>query len=173
MKFPEEIRIGPSPTGKGCRLESVQFLPVGLDELFAFFSNAFELEGLTPAWLNFRVTTPAPIVISVGTRINYRLRLRGIPLGWQSLISVWEPPFRFVDEQVHGPYRRWYHEHRFETVAGGTVCYDTVDYAVYGGALIERWLVRPDLLKIFAYRREQLEQRFGTANSISHQSEKV
>lgn len=144
-------------------MKSEQFLPASRDKVFAFFSDAFQLESLTPPWLHFEVRTPAPIVISAGTLIDYRLRLHGIPLTWQSRIDVWEPPTRFVDLQTRGPYRRWHHEHTFEEVHGGTLFSDTVQYAVHGGRLIERLFVRPDILKIFTFRREKLQELFGRA----------
>ena len=134
----EGIAIGRSPTGRGFRLEAWQFLPLPRERVFDFFSDAFRLEELTPPWLKFSVRTPPPIHLAAGTTIDYRLRVHGIPLGWQSLISAWEPPHRFVDEQTRGPYRRWHHEHVFEAVEGGTLCRDVVDYAVLGGALVAR-----------------------------------
>lgn len=150
------IDIGPSPVGAGSRLEALQFLPQPVERVFEFFSDAFQLEKLTPGWLRFSVLTKPPIRLEAGTLIDYRLRLHGLPLRWQSCISVWEPPVRFVDEQVRGPYRRWHHEHRFEPVEGGTLCRDLVDYQVWGGSLVDRLLVRRDLRTIFAYRQHVL-----------------
>jgi ligand-binding SRPBCC domain-containing protein len=135
-----------------------QFLPQSREQVFAFFSDAFQLEALTPPWLNFAVLTPAPIRLGQGSLIDYRLRLHGIPLRWQSQIAVWEPPVRFVDVQTRGPYRRWRHEHSFLESGGGTLCRDVVHYAVYGGRLVERLLVRPDLVRIFGYRRARLQE---------------
>lgn len=154
--------FSPSPTGNGFRLETKQFLPIARDRLFEFFSDAFQLETLTPPWLNFHVLTPAPIQITTGTLIDYRLRLHGVPIRWQSRISVWEPPLRFVDEQMRGPYRRWYHGHSFEVAEGGTWCLDRVDYSVYGGRLVESLFVRADLKKIFAFRQAKLEELFAS-----------
>lgn len=155
------LRFGRNAAHRGFVLDAAQFLPQPRERLFEFFSDAFELEGLTPAWLNFRVATPAPIELRAGARIDYRLRLRGIPLRWQSLISVWEPPLRFVDEQTRGPYRLWRHAHVLEKVDGGTLCRDRVEYDVYGGRWIESLLVRRDLRKIFEFRQRQLAERFG------------
>ncbi len=159
------IQFSKSPRG-GYRLTAVQLLPCPRDRVFAFFSDAFQLETLTPAFLQFKVLTAPPIRIQAGTLIDYRLRLHGIPLRWRSRISVWEPPFRFVDEQLWGPYRRWYHEHSFEEVDGGTLCRDVVDYSVWGGRPIEALFVRPDVRKIFAFRQTELRELFpGPGNS--------
>ena len=155
MKVEQPITIEPLPEG-GFRLQAQQWVPQPREQVFTLFSDAFQLEALTPPWLRFSVLTPAPIEIAAGTLIDYRLRLHGVPIRWQSRISVWEPPVRFVDEQTRGPYRRWYHEHVFEEVDGGTLCRDIVDYRPLGGWLANALLVRRDLLKVFAYRQQQL-----------------
>lgn len=128
--------------------------------MFPFFADARNLERITPPWLRFRILTPGPIEMRVGALIDYRLRIRGVPVRWRTRIAAWEPPHRFVDEQVRGPYRRWVHEHTFEPTDGGTLCRDRVEYAVPGGALIARLLVRPDVERIFAYRRAVLASLF-------------
>ena len=96
-----------------------------------------------------------------GALIDYRLRVRGIPMRWRTRIDVWDPPHRFVDEQLRGPYRLWVHEHTFENVDGGTLMRDRVRYAVWGGALVNWLVVRRDVEKIFAYRTKQLDALFG------------
>jgi ligand-binding SRPBCC domain-containing protein len=154
----QDIRIAPSPTGRGYRLETAQFLPRSREVVFDFFADAFQLEAITPPWVRFSVLTSAPIEMAQGTRLDYRLRLHGVPIRWQSVISAWEPPERFVDEQVRGPYRLWHHEHRFESVEGGTLCRDVVDYEVPGGPIVDCLFVRPDLRKIFGFRRGKLAE---------------
>lgn len=161
------VQLAAAPDGHGYRLEALQFLPRPRNEVFEFFSDAFQLESLTPAWLRFSVLTPPPILISAGTLIDYKLRVRGVPIRWQSKISVWEPPYRFVDDQVRGPYRRWHHEHTFEECDGGTLCRDIVDYSVYGGALINALFVRSDVKKIFEFRQQQLRAFFPPAANAS------
>ena len=150
-------------------LHSTVRLAAPLDEVFAFFADARNLEVLTPFWLHFQVVSQPPSAMTAGTRIDYRLRLRGVPVRWQSEITAWEPPCRFVDEQRRGPYRVWIHEHRFavERCADGTevvVASDRVDYAVPGGRLVNRLLVAADLRRIFAYRTACLHERFGAAD---------
>jgi ligand-binding SRPBCC domain-containing protein len=154
------VLIQRAPDGRGFRLTASQFLRQPRDQVFAFFSDAFQLQILTPPWLHFSVLTPAPIRIEEGTLIDYRLRVRGVPMRWQSCIREWEPPLRFVDLQTRGPYRRWNHQHIFETADGGTFCRDVVDYAVYGGSIIHALFVRRDLLSIFAFRQSKLRDLF-------------
>jgi len=140
---------------------SEQWLPRPLDEVFPFFADARNLEELTPAWLSFTVLTPEPIPMAVGTTIDYRLAWRGIPLRWRSEIAAWEPPHRFVDRQLRGPYRLWHHEHRFEERNGGTDVIDVVEYAVWGGAIAVNLGVRRDIQRIFDFRRARLVEIFG------------
>jgi ligand-binding SRPBCC domain-containing protein len=142
-------------------LETAQWLPRRLDEVFAFFADAVNLETLTPPWLRFRILTPRPIEMRAGARIAYRLRLHGVPLGWVTEITAWEPPRRFVDEQRRGPYRVWIHEHRFAERDGGTEARDTVRYRAPGGLLVDRLAVRRDVRKIFEYRARKLDELFA------------
>ena len=161
------VKIGPSPIGRGFRLETVLFVPQTRERIFDFFADAYKLEQITPPWLSFSVLTPAPIPMATGTLIDYRLKLHGIPIRWRTRIAAWEPPFRFIDEQLKGPYYRWHHEHLFEPVEGGTLCRDIVDYEVPGGSLIHKYFVRKDLEKIFSYRREKLSEILAQLASVS------
>jgi ligand-binding SRPBCC domain-containing protein len=138
-----------------------QFLPQPRGQLFTFFSDASNLEAITPPWLKFRITSPQPVEIREGSVIDYSLRVHGVPLRWRTLIKAWEPPERFIDEQVHGPYRLWHHEHVFEAVEGGTRIHDRIRYSPIGGALVQRLFVKRDVERIFGYRARQLELRFG------------
>jgi ligand-binding SRPBCC domain-containing protein len=138
------------------------WLPQPRDRVFKFFADPRNLERLTPDWLHFEILTPAEINLRQGALLDYRLRLRGIPLRWQSEISVWEPPQRFVDRQTKGPYSLWVHEHTFKEQNGGTVVVDRVEYAVPGGRLVDRFFVAPDLKRIFQYRHQVLEELFNS-----------
>jgi ligand-binding SRPBCC domain-containing protein len=139
-------------------LRREQRLPGPPEEVFPFFADARNLEAITPPWLGFRVVTPSPIEMRAGTLIEYRLKLRGVPLRWRTRIAVWDPPRRFVDVQISGPYRLWHHTHDFEPDGdGGTLMRDTVRYAIpYGplGRVAEALVVRRDLDAIFGFRRE-------------------
>ena len=137
------------------------WLPQSPDEVFPFFADASNLERLTPPSLRFRILTPPPIKMEVGTLIDYRIRMRGIPMRWQSEITVWDPPHRFSDEQRRGPYRLWVHEHRFTPQGGGTLARDIVQYAVLGGAIVQRLFVASELRRIFDYRNAALKEYFA------------
>jgi ligand-binding SRPBCC domain-containing protein len=143
------------------RLQSSVRLGAPLAEVFPFFADARNLEALTPPWLRFEILAPGPIEMRLGTIIDYRLRVHGLPLRWRSEITAWDPPHLFVDEQRRGPYRLWRHTHRFTADGDGTLVEDEVEYAVPGGALVDALLVRRDLDRIFRFRRDVLRERFG------------
>lgn len=128
--------------------------------VFPFFADAMNLERITPPWLRFEVLTPPPIDMHEGTLIDYRLRVHAVPIRWRTRITVWQPPFRFVDEQIRGPYRLWRHEHAFEEHEGGTIMRDTVQFRAPLGWLTHPLLVDRDVRAIFEYRRETLRTIF-------------
>jgi ligand-binding SRPBCC domain-containing protein len=146
------------------RLEREQFVRRPLDEVFAFFSAARNLESLTPPFLRFQVLTPEPIEMRAGTVIDYRLKVHGVPLRWVSRIERWEDRRSFVDRQLHGPYRLWHHRHDFESHDGGTLVSDRVDYAIPmwpAGELAHALVVRRDLAQIFDFRQKAVRERLG------------
>lgn len=162
---PERVRRRPTRGGRTLFREAV--VPVSLEKAFKFFSDAFHLDLLTPPWLGFAIVTPLPIEMKPGTVIDYRIRLHGFPIRWRTLISEWEPPHRFVDEQIRGPYRWWRHTHRFEACAQGTRVIDEVEYAAPLAWLSERLLVRRDLERIFDYRGEALQRHLTGAACVN------
>jgi ligand-binding SRPBCC domain-containing protein len=141
-----------------------QWLPRPRAEVFPFFAEARNLEELTPPFLKFEVLTPAPIVMREGLLIDYRIKVHGIPISWRTEIITWDPPHRFVDVQLNGPYKLWHHTHTFEERDGGTLCRDEVRYWPRGGALMNWLFVRRDVERIFDYRRERLLQLFPKAS---------
>jgi ligand-binding SRPBCC domain-containing protein len=139
-------------------LSREQRLPGSPEAIFPFFGDALNLEAITPPWLGFRVVTPEPIEMAPGALIEYRLRLHGVPIRWRTTIAVWDPPHRFVDVQLSGPYKLWHHTHDFEPAPDGqgTLMRDTVRYALPLGPLGEiahRLLVKRDLERIFDFRQ--------------------
>jgi ligand-binding SRPBCC domain-containing protein len=136
-------------------------LPARLDEVFGFFADAGNLEKLTPPWLRFKILTKSPIHMAEGTLIEYRIRWRRIPLRWRTEIETWQPPHRFVDHQISGPYRLWRHEHLFHERSDGTSIEDRVEYSPFGGVIAQRLAVGRDVQRIFSFRRTALVRIFG------------
>ena len=143
------------------RLHREQVVQAPLARVFEFFERPENLEILTPPWLRMEIVTPSPIPMQVGTVIDYSMRLRGWPVHWRTLITEHNPPHRFVDVQIKGPYRIWHHQHTFEAIPDGTRLLDDVSYALPLGALgrlAHQWLVRHELARIFEYRAEAIER---------------
>ncbi len=146
------------------RLERRQLIQMPVGDVFAFFSRAENLQDITPRWLDFRVLSVSTPEIQRGTLIRYALWWRLLPVRWTTEIVRWEPPFRFVDEQISGPYRLWHHEHRFERQGSATLMHDTVRYALpLGpiGAAAHVLLVGRDVDSIFDYRAERIRELFA------------
>lgn len=143
-------------------LEREQHLPGAPDDVFPFFADAGNLEAITPPSLRFEIVTPRPIAMRMGALIEYKLRMRGLPISWLTRIEEWVEGVRFVDMQLRGPYALWHHTHEFEPArSGGTVMRDTVRYALPGGplgALPHAVFVRGELDRIFAHRERRVAE---------------
>ncbi len=135
-----------------------QFIDLPKSKVFDFFSKAENLETITPPMLNFRIEKKSTETVTKGTLIDYRLKIRGVPVGWQTLIEEWKPDDVFIDSQLKGPYSKWHHTHSFETLGTGTLMKDFVRYRMPLKAFgkIASPLVRSDVEKIFDYRRENV-----------------
>jgi ligand-binding SRPBCC domain-containing protein len=150
-------------------LRREQFIARPRDDVFGFFADASNLETITPAWLNFQIRTPRPIVMGAGVMLDYRLRWHGFPIAWKTRIEVWEAPLSFTDLQVRGPYRLWHHVHSFLAVPGGTRMTDLVTYELpLGpcGELAHALLVRRDLERVFDYRSRAIDSLFPGGTGI-------
>lgn len=147
-------------------VETALELPVPREEAFAFFAEAANLERITPPELRFHIVAPGSIDLALGTLIEYRLRLFGVPFAWLTRISAWEAPRRFVDLQVRGPYALWVHEHRFTETDGGTLIEDRVVYRLPASPAGELAypLVRRQLARIFAYRQATVRSLLAPAD---------
>jgi hypothetical protein len=147
-------------------LEREQWIPAPLERVAGFFADAANLDFLTPPWLRFRILTPAPIELRADARIEYRLRLAGVPIRWRTRIAKWDLPHGFVDVQERGPYALWEHTHRFRPAGPGVLMADAVRYALpFGalGSLAHGAAVKASLAAIFDYRFARVRERFGSA----------
>lgn len=143
-------------------LEWEQWLPRPIEQIFEFFSRPENLQAITPPWLDFRMVK-TPETLAAGSLIRYRLRWRFLPIWWMTEISEWDPPHRFVDREVSGPYALWIHEHRFTSQEGGTTMRDRVTYALplgWVGSIAHVAVVRRDVDRIFDFRAETMRRLF-------------
>ncbi|MBI3735719.1 SRPBCC family protein [Candidatus Sumerlaeota bacterium] len=145
------------------RFERRQIIPRPLSEVFGFFARPENLARLTPPRLQFRMLTPSPIAMKEGAILDYSIRLLGVRMHWRTRIAAYDPPRRFQDEQLRGPYQFWMHTHEFEEIRGGVQMTDKVEYAVpLGpvGSLVHRLYVRRNLEAIFNFRSEAIRTIF-------------
>lgn len=151
------------------RIERAQLVPLPVEDVFAFFGDAHNLESLTPPWLRFRILTTGSIPMQAGATIDYVLTMHRLRVRWRTEIVDWMPGRRFVDRQVDGPFRLWEHTHTFEARDDGTLVQDTVLYRMpYGplGAIARRIVVARDLERIFDYRRDAVDRLLGGGRRV-------
>ena len=153
------------PTSGLSSIYREMIIPRSQEETFAFFSDARNLDILTPRWVGFKILTPTPIEMRAGALIEYQIRIHGIPIRWRTEITEWEAPHRFVDVQLKGPYQWWHHEHRFESCTEGTRVIDEVEFRAPLHWISHPLMVKRDVRRIFDYRAHALERLFGGANA--------
>jgi uncharacterized protein (TIGR01777 family) len=144
-------------------LNGYQWVSAPLQKVFPFFSNPHNLEKITPPWLQFKVDKMSTPEIQSGMLIDYKLRVRALPLRWRTLIELWNPPKQFVDVQLKGPYNLWHHTHTFEEISGGVLLSDQVRYRLplgLLGDLVHLIWVKNDVAKIFQFRQKTIAEMF-------------
>ena len=157
-------------------LQREQWVAKKPDRVFPFFAQPGNLALITPPGLRFRLLTPGPITMESGRVIDYTIRVLGLPVRWRTLITRYDPPRCFVDEQLNGPYSFWHHTHRFSEVNGGTLLEDEVRYALPlmlagpANGLVHALYVRPALTRIFDYRQQVFSRLFGSAEPYGAQA---
>jgi ligand-binding SRPBCC domain-containing protein len=147
-------------------LEKVQEVSVPLETVFRFFERPENLERITPDTLGFRILTPPPAPMHVGSIIDYTVKVRGLPMRWTTAIAEYAPPHRFVDVQLRGPYSFWHHAHEFHATKTGTRIVDVITYALpFGvlGGLAHALFVRRDIDAIFVHRAAVIEELLSDA----------
>lgn len=143
--------------------QAQQFVEAPRSQVFDFFSQAENLEKLTPEFLNFKITHKSTEKIEKGSEIEYQLKVHGVPLKWKTLIEEFKAPEHFVDTALKSPYQTWHHTHIFEDLGHGTLITDRVIYKLpvgYAGWLVGGAFVKGDLNAIFDFRRAQVAETF-------------
>jgi hypothetical protein len=157
-------------------LQEQQIVPDSIERVFSFFSDAANLQLITPSWLNFQTVSPLPIQMHEGVKMEHALRLHNLPVRWLTVITQWEPPYRFTDFQERGPFALWSHAHEFRSIDQGTEITDTVTYRVPGGPLgvvVDKLYVRRDLRRIFDYRKRVIGQLIVPTSEYMKQPESL
>ena len=149
------------------QLRCQMLVKLPIEDVFEVFRNPYNLIKITPPSVDFQVTNKQPVAMRKGELIHYRFRMMGLPLTWTTRISDYAPPYRFIDEQLKGPYAKWHHLHRFKETAEGVEVSDIVDYTLPQGPLgwFGQPIVKPQLLKIFRFRQQALSKMWGGAES--------
>ena len=163
-------------SGMRYRLQRRQVVGGEMADVFGFFKSPLNLEAITPPWLGFRVLHASDAEVREGTRIEYGLRLHGIPFRWKSRITEYRENEMFADEQITGPYRRWYHRHLFQQVPGGVAIEDEVEYQMpFGplGRLAHAAVVRRQLQRIFDHRARVIGTQFPLPEAREGQKGRV
>lgn len=145
-------------------LHAEQSVAAPIEKVFDFFTDVNTLVRLTPPFVRLRILSAETKIWGRGQRLEYEIRPFALPLRWVSEITEFDPPFRFADEQVKGPYRRWRHVHHFYPLSTGTLIVDDITYEIpfgFLGRIVHRSVIRRQLDAIFAFRRMQVERYFG------------
>lgn len=149
-------------------LHATQWVPRPLKEVFFFFSQPENLGRLTPPNMKFVLLNETPVHMKEGLELSYKIKAKGIPMGWTSQITNWDPPHSFSDIQLKGPYVSWDHTHKFSHEGSGTLVEDEVFYKAPGFRWTERLFIRPDIERIFRFRHQALEEILaGSDGSIA------
>lgn len=130
------------------------------NRVFDFFSRPENLAALVPSGMRFKLITPLPIAMRRGALIEYRLRVRGVPIHWKTLISDLREGHSFTDVQLRGPYELWRHRHEFEPSNGGVKMRDRLEFSLPLAPLsnVALPMVEADVEKIFAYRQTRIAE---------------
>lgn len=149
------------PHKNGHRLQAFTRIPRPINEVFEFFSIPQNLGRITPPSMRFQLLPGSDASTFEGAHFHYRIGLHGVPMPWTSRIEVYESPSRFVDTQIRGPYRRWWHEHLFRELHDGTTgMWDVVDFVAPAHRLTSALVMR-DVRRIFEYRATAIADLFA------------
>jgi ligand-binding SRPBCC domain-containing protein len=145
------------------QLPRTTHIPADISTVFPFFAEPANLGRITPPQMRFRIVRSPGRTLRAGDRIEYTIRVAGVPLTWVTLITEWIENVRFVDVQERGPYAKWEHTHAFEVVSGGVKMTDAVEFDMPLGPIggfFCGWFVRRQLAAIFDYRERVICEIF-------------
>jgi len=146
-------------------LKTIQRFPVSLEEAWDFFSSPANLKEITPSYMDFKILSKGNEIMYPGMIISYIVKpFPNVPVRWVTEITHVVEKKYFIDNQIHGPYSVWHHQHHFRTIEGGVEMKDILHYRIpFGlfGRLVNSILVDKKVKQIFDYRYKVLEEKFG------------
>ncbi|MCM4168310.1 hypothetical protein KCTC52924_03876 [Arenibacter antarcticus] len=147
------------------QLRSKQILPISKEIAWKFLIDPRNLKVITPDAMGFSILSGGDRPMFPGQIIQYKVSpFPGYTTKWTTEITHVRDGEYFVDEQRYGPYALWHHKHFLTSVPEGVEMEDIIDYKLpFGlfGQLAHPSVVKPQLQKIFDYRREKLIALFG------------
>lgn len=165
--FEEQEKLVLPPKKKAStffRFRQYQFVNKPIEEAFEFFSDATNLERITPSQLSFKIKSQSTEDIQEGTEFVYKLKIHGFPATWKTMITNWDPPFQFVDYQLKGPYQVWFHNHLFVPTDSGTLLIDEVKFILpmpWISNYLVAWFIKRDVSQIFDHRFHYMKQYYA------------
>tara|TARA_B100001250_G_scaffold388431_1_gene386676 strand:+ start:86 stop:547 length:462 start_codon:yes stop_codon:yes gene_type:complete len=145
------------------KLRFKQNISKPIEEVFSFFAKPENLALITPRKLDFKILTPIPIRMKEGQLIDYTIKLFKKEIRWKTLITEYDKPKKFIDQQLKGPYSMWHHTHTFNDHGTYVEMIDEISYSVpFGiiGQIVNSIFIKRDLLDIFEYRKKVIDKYF-------------
>jgi ligand-binding SRPBCC domain-containing protein len=152
-------------------IERRLWLPRPRPEVFAFFVDPRNLGAVQPKWARPTWLAEPPARLDAGALLDFAVRMAGVPVRWRVMVREFDPPFRFVDVQLWGPFARWEHRHRFlegpeaeERGPLGTWMEDRVTYRLPWGPLgkaAHALVAGRRITALFDFREARLRERFA------------
>ena len=150
-------------------LERRFWLPRPQAEVFQFFAEPRNLALVQPPGAHLRWLSAPPAALAAGAVLDFRVRVLGWPMRWRVMVREFDPPYRFVDVQLWGPFARWEHRHRFvagardegEPGIAGTWVKDRLSYGLPFGRLgnvVHALAAGRQITRLFDHRDRRLRE---------------
>lgn len=143
------------------RFESSVTVEVSPEKVFEFLARPANIRNVLPPDAGL-VLVEAPDVLELGSRLEFELRGFGPVQRIVHEIVEFESPYRFTENQVHGPLKQFVHEHLVEPSDGRlALVIDRIEFEPPGGVagflITEDW-IRGSLESSFDHRRRELKR---------------
>ena len=137
-----------------------------IDDVWKFYTDLDHLKKITPENMNIRIKNSTTSQIVEGQEAILEAKIIFLKKTWNTKIT-YQKPYKYIDEMIKGPFKKWRHIHIFEQIEPGkTNVIDEIDFELpYGilGQLLEP-VAYKKLVKVFEYRKIQ------TTKILNHQN---